>query len=709
MKIPLIPTNENERLAALDRYKIVDTLPEKEYDDLTQIAADICDTEIALISLVDRDRQWFKSRFGIDVSETSRDISFCGHVVALESILIVPDATKDERFANNPLVQDDPKIRFYAGVPLITPDNYILGTLCVIDYQPKNLNSKQIQQLQVLGSLVISQLELRLKEFTAKEMQKQLFEIAMFQKAILDSANFSIISTDLEGIIKSFNTGAEALLGYTEAEILGKTPASFHDFNEISERAALLSTALQQNIEAGFEVFIAKAKLGEVFEEEWTYIHKNGNRIPVLLSITAICSPQDGITGYLGIAKDITAQKIAEAELQASNEKLALSNIELMRASSLKDEFLSVMSHELRTPLNAILGLTEAFQDHAFGLTNQKQLTALNTIATSGKHLLGMIEDILNITNIAAGRFALNLSPSSIDQICQTSLSLIQQSALQKKIKVVYKIQPNLPYVEIDCNHIQQVLIKLLSNAVKFTPTGGSIELQVDTHCDRQDSDCWLRLAVMDTGIGIAEEHISILFEPFTQLDSKINRQYNGSGIGLTFVKKIIELHGGRVGVISEIDKGSCFTIELPLREGFVPIAETALEIPSSSVSPPLTTSPLIFLVADNEVNLSTIFCYLEAKSFRVQGSCDHQNAFANAQLYQPDMMVIDLKMSNIDVLETIKQIRLDSSLANIPIIAMTDLAIEGDREKFLEVGITDYLMKPVKLKALVQTIAKYI
>jgi CheY-like chemotaxis protein len=320
-----------------------------------------------------------------------------------------------------------------------------------------------------------------------------------------------------------------------------------------------------------------------------------------------------------------------------------------------------------------------------------------------------MIEDILNITNIAAGRFTLNLHPSNIDQICQTSLNFIQQSAIQKQIKVAFKIQPNLPYVEIDGKHIQQVLIKLLSNAVKFTPAGGSIELQVDAHCDREDSSCWLRLAVTDTGIGIADEHISILFEPFTQLDSKINRQYEGSGIGLTFVKKIVELHGGRVGVISKVDKGSCFTVEIPLWDGFVPLSEAVIEIPNSSLPTPKTTAPLIFLVADNEVNLSTIFCYLEAKGFRVQGYLANQSTFANAQLYQPDIVVIDIRMSNIDLLETIKQIRLDSSLANTPIIAMTDLAMDGDREKFLEVGVNDYLTKPVKLKALVQTIEKYV
>ena len=162
MQKPEILANESDRLLALNRYKVLDTLPEQEYDDLTQLAADICGTPISLISLVDQDRQWFKSRVGLDATETPRDISFCGHAVADGEILNIPDATQDVRFADNPLVLQDPNIRFYAGVPLITPDLYALGTLCVIDRQPRNLTPKQIQQLQALSRLAVGQLELRL-------------------------------------------------------------------------------------------------------------------------------------------------------------------------------------------------------------------------------------------------------------------------------------------------------------------------------------------------------------------------------------------------------------------------------------------------------------------------------------------------------------------------------------------------------------------
>jgi len=314
MQKPEIPANESDRLVALDRYHILDTSPEQVYDDLTQLAADICGTPIALISLIDMDRQWFKSRVGLDATETPRDISFCGHAVAANATLNVPDASQDPRFANNPLVTQAPNIRFYAGVPLITHDRYVLGTLCVIDSQPHNLTEAQIRQLETLSRLVVNQLESRLNR---NSTELKLDEVLSLKQAILDSANFAIIATDLRGIIQSFNAAAERMLGYDESEMVGKTsPSIFHELHEIASQAQYLSQELNTDISVGFEVFTAKAKLGQVYEREWTYVRKNGSKFPVMLTITAIRTESGEITGYMGIAKDITSQKQAEKEVK---------------------------------------------------------------------------------------------------------------------------------------------------------------------------------------------------------------------------------------------------------------------------------------------------------------------------------------------------------------------------------------------------------
>jgi GAF domain-containing protein len=163
------PNNEKKRLKVLWQYDVLDTVPEALFDDLTELAAGICEAPIALISLVDEKRQWFKSKFGTTVSETSRDISFCSHAIQQPDLFIVPDATKDDRFANNPLVTSDPKIRFYAGAPLITPDGYAIGTLCVIDKAPRELRPEQKQALRILARHIVTQLELRRRNQEAHE------------------------------------------------------------------------------------------------------------------------------------------------------------------------------------------------------------------------------------------------------------------------------------------------------------------------------------------------------------------------------------------------------------------------------------------------------------------------------------------------------------------------------------------------------------
>jgi GAF domain-containing protein len=158
---PPVPVSEKKRLKVLWQYDVLDTMPEEVFDDLTELAARICDAPIALITLVDENRQWFKAKVGVTINETSRDISFCGHAISQTDLFIVPDATKDKRFSNNPLVVSDPKIRFYAGAPLITPDGHALGTLCVIDNKPRELRPAQKQALRVLARHVMTQLELR--------------------------------------------------------------------------------------------------------------------------------------------------------------------------------------------------------------------------------------------------------------------------------------------------------------------------------------------------------------------------------------------------------------------------------------------------------------------------------------------------------------------------------------------------------------------
>ncbi|MFN5865173.1 MAG: ATP-binding protein, partial [Pseudanabaena sp.] len=385
------------------------------------------------------------------------------------------------------------------------------------------------------------------------------------------------------------------------------------------------------------------------------------------------------------------------------------------KANMAKSQFLANMSHELRTPLNAILGITEGLQDQIFGEINEEQIKACQILENSAYHLLSLINDILDVAKIESGQINLEYSIVSVDQLCQTSLTLIQQQAHKKGIQILINLPINLPNLRVDERRICQALINLLTNAVKFTPKGGTITLEVTFPFVKQEmksSRTYSRFSIIDTGIGIASEDIDRLFKPFIQVDSDLNRQYEGTGLGLTLVKRLVELHGGDVSITSQLGVGSCFTIDLPYEEVEVLLpAEVKKLSPSEQLRPSTQSdqlsSPLVLLAEDSEANIISISTYLHAKEYRLVVAKNGEEAIALAKSQRPNLILMDIQMPRLDGLEAIRQIRLDPNLVHIPIVALTALAMSGDRERCLEAGANEYLSKPVKLKELSLAIEK--
>jgi PAS domain S-box-containing protein len=395
-----------------------------------------------------------------------------------------------------------------------------------------------------------------------------------------------------------------------------------------------------------------------------------------------------------------------EVRVARRTDELHRMNIELESANRAKDEFLANMSHELRTPLNSIIGLSESLLEQRRGSLNDHQARSLQTIEASGRHLLDLITDILDLSKIEAGKFEFRPQLVLVDDLCRSSLAFINSQAVKKSIAVTYQNETLVASISADPRRLKQILINLLSNAVKFTHENGKVTLQVQANSE-QDR---IQFSVIDTGIGIAPEDLGRLFQPFVQLDSTLNRQFAGTGLGLTLVQKLADLHGGSVEVESAVGKGSRFTIHLPL--GLETTAQGAGAEPDSQLSghwqeeetaalKEASKPTTILLAEDNAANILTIGDYLESHGYEIVVAHDGIEAIEKAETIHPNIILMDIQMPVMNGLEAMTRLRMNSRFATTPIIALTALAMPGDRERCLNAGANEYLSKPVSLKNL--------
>ncbi|MFM1841614.1 MAG: hypothetical protein RLZZ490_345, partial [Cyanobacteriota bacterium] len=432
-------------------------------------------------------------------------------------------------------------------------------------------------------------------------------------------------------------------------------------------------------------------------------------------SLSPQFDPQGNVVGLFGFALDFTDRKLAELQQQQLNQ-------ELLKANQLKDEFLAMMSHELRTPLNAVLGMTESLEEEIFGPVNERQRNMLKIIYQSGSHLLSLINDILDLSKMEAGQMELERRSMDIKTVIDASLVYVQTQAIKKQIQLTSQTPDGLPAIQGDERRIRQVLINLLTNAVKFTETGGTVTLKASLVSVRfaqsAQSVTYVRLEVHDTGIGIAPENLTKLFQPFVQIDNALNRQHEGTGLGLSLVKRLVEIHGGEVGVSSEVGVGSCFWFTLPCEEiplGAFPQQDGNLEVvnlekpglDSQSVPSSQGTSipQPILLVAKDQKRLISIESYLTAKGYPVK-VMTLETAIATGTKDPPLCLVFVLEKSDPDCLTVIDACRQCPPLAQTPMIVTQFNGEERlDPQPYLAAGVNHYLEPPLKLRDLVRCI----
>jgi PAS domain S-box-containing protein len=419
-------------------------------------------------------------------------------------------------------------------------------------------------------------------------------------------------------------------------------------------------------------------------------------------------------TRMAGSLSDIHDGKLARAALEQLNRtleerivertaELRATNESLTRAMRLKDEFLAIMSHELRTPLNAILGHTDLLNEGLYGPLTEAQERSVGTIASSGRHLLELITDILDLSQIEAGALTLDVGPVAVAALCEGSVRLVSTAAHAKGHSVELSLGDRATTVMGDERRLRQILVNLLSNAVKFTPAGGAIGLEVAADAGVGA----LRIAVWDTGIGISAEDKARLFAPFVQLDSALSRSYEGTGLGLALVRRLAQLHGGDVSVDSGLGRGSRFELWLPWSPAG---AEAPLPLPEALPEPVrFAGSPEVLIVEDNHLNAHLLKSYLGRIGCAVRVARSGEEALGAAHTLRPDLILMDIQLPGLDGLETTRRMRGETSLASVPIFAVTALAMPGDRERCLEAGMDEYLTKPIALRRLAHLMRAYL
>jgi PAS domain S-box-containing protein len=670
MKSQILHPDEEARLQELRRYALLDTPPEKAFDDITALAARIFRMPIAAVTLIDSERQWFKSCVGLETREVGRNFAFCAHAILQNEVMIVPDAHQDSRFAQNPMVTGPPHIVFYAGAPLRTSNGLNLGTLTVSDSKPRRFSKANVEMLAGLAKLVVGEIELRYEQ---GERRRAAESLRLLQAAIQQSTESVMITTaSLEKPgpeIVFVNPAFTRLTGYTAADAVGKTPRILQ--GKKTERAVL--DRVRKDLVGG-----------EGFEGEAVNYRKDGTEFVISWNISPIRDTDRTITHFIGFQRDATESHRVAAALRAAKE-------EAERANRAKSEFLSRMSHELRTPLHAILGFAQLLE-----MDGQSSQDAESTsqIIRAGNHLLGLINEVLDLARVESGKVVFTAEPVNLREILQEALSLVRPLAAKRQVWIKEPTGDLDLDVLCSAQRFKQVILNLLSNGVKFNHEGGSVAVS------GEKIGTSLRLKITDTGPGIRTADMKKLFAPFERFEIQ-DAGIEGAGLGLSLSKRLIEAMGGSIGAESVYGRGATFWVKLPLTQDRPkgdrpkPVGKIAHNGQTAVAALPRT----VLYIEDNLSNLRLVERILARRpEVKLISAMQGSTALDLARQHHPDLILLDLHLPDIQGDEIMRQLRAESGTSSIPIVMISADATPEQIDRMRRSGADDYLTKPIDL-----------
>ncbi|MEI8396573.1 MAG: response regulator [Rhodospirillaceae bacterium] len=813
-----LPNDEENRLAALQDFGILDSAAEEAFDRYTRLAAKILHVPISLVSLVDNVRQWFKSHHGLEARETTRDWAFCAYAILGSDPLVVPDAMENPRFCDNPLVTGAPGIRFYAGAPLVTSDHFKIGTLCIIDNIPRKHFSEQEKAILVdIADAVMNEIDNYKKRHDLAQSQTLLLSA----DAIIASSNDAIISKTLDRIITSWNPAAERLFGYAAVEAIGQSvhmlyPTETHQEEEETEKrlhageqppsldtvrmrkdgtrvdvSVTFSPIIDQNsriigmsqiirdntellfarkslasYQSDLEIKVANATealllkqkdiqnildnvpsiigywsvdllnvvanrpydgwfgvnyqkvkgkhmrdvIGEdLYKDNLPYIEAalRGDAQTFEISIPRpdgegvrhsqahyLPDIEDGkVQGFYALVFDVTPLKDAELRTRELNELLIFERDKAEAATKAKSLFLANMSHEIRTPINAIVGLTHLL---IRGTKETDKLKKLQMISDASSHLLTVISEVLDISKIESGKLVINETKFYFESVLISKIyALVSEQTKVKGIEIVLDIDSDLPDSAYgDPDRLAQALLNYLSNAIKFT-SRGSIVLRVRL-LESTDREICVRFEVQDTGIGMTEEQMAQLFQPFEQGDPSITRKYGGTGLGLAITRYLAMMMGGSVGVASQPGVGSTFWMTARLRKSECLSAvhlAASLQGKRALVVDDLPSARKVLKELFHSFGLHAETASSGAKALKVIAAAD-----GTGRTF--DFVLIDWQMPEMDGIETVRRLKAQPLLR--PPLAMLITAYDSPEAKLtaMHLGVA-LLTKPLTASTL--------
>ena len=667
-----------KRLQEISTQLIREENIESLYIEILDAAIAIMHSDMASMQILDRDEDalrllaWrgFEPAFGKIFELNGPDTkTSCSVARRIGRRVIVSDVETCDFIMGTPVLVDyrNTGIRAVQSTPLCSRDGELVGMISTHWRRPHQPRERDLRLLDVLARQAADLIERSQGEKELRESEKRF-------RTMANCSPMMIWMTDEKGHISFLNRTYLEYFGVTaEDDSVFNWSEIAHPEDRAAYAAAFL-TALQKR-----EIFHERARLRR-FDGQWRWFEARGN---------PIFDDNGNMMGFIGSSADITEIYESQQALKELDQR--------------KDEFLANMSHEIRSPLTGIMGYADILLSK---LNDPEDIYCLNTIKESGDYLIEIVNDILDLSKIEAGKLVLHIEAVPIHAALREVQSLMDVRARQKKLPLSLRYEGSLPdNLHTDRTRLRQILINLVSNAIKFTESG-----RVEIVARSIDND-FLQIDVIDTGIGIAPEHQTVLFQPFTQADTTATRQYGGTGLGLTITRRLVEMLGGSLSFNSELNKGSTFRVMIPADTEQNGQLSTKLKpLGGEELKDNLLSDRHILVVDDREEIRYLVSRYITDAGGRADGTADGRSAIAAVKATEAtdpfDAVILDIQMPGMSGYEVARTLRAENF--HTPIIALSAGAMVNDREKSLQAGCDDYLIKPIDRRKLVQLLARY-